>query len=88
MDALHHSPDRRRLQLSGQPGREVVGHDLTRLEASHDAPQDDPSHNRHAQDLLRAPAFAIPTADLYNRVPCQHRAKHAGQCGGKVEGGR
>jgi hypothetical protein len=28
MDALHHSPDLRRLQFLGQPSREVVAHYL------------------------------------------------------------
>jgi hypothetical protein len=33
-------------------------------------------------------AFLTGLAHLYNLVPYQHRAKHAGQCGGEVEGGR
>ncbi len=33
-------------------------------------------------------AFLIGLAHLYNLVPYQRRAKHAGQCGAEVEGGR
>jgi hypothetical protein len=33
-------------------------------------------------------AFLTGLAHLYNLVPYQHRAKHAGQCGVEVEGGR
>ena len=33
-------------------------------------------------------AFLIGLAHLYNLVPYQHRAQHAGQCGVEVEGGR
>ena len=32
--------------------------------------------------------FVTGLAHLYNLVPYQRRAKHAGQCGGEVEGGR
>jgi hypothetical protein len=32
--------------------------------------------------------FLTGLAHLYNLVPYQCRAKHAGQCGGEVEGGR
>jgi len=34
------------------------------------------------------PAFVTGLAHLYNLVPYQRRAKHAGQCGVEVEGGR
>src|SRR6266498_3768653 len=33
-------------------------------------------------------AFLIGLAHLYNLVPYQRRAQHAGQCGGEVEGGK
>ena len=33
-------------------------------------------------------AFLRGLAHLYNLVPYQHRARHAGQCGIEVEGGR
>src|SRR5713101_655772 len=33
-------------------------------------------------------AFVTGLAHLYNLIPYQHRAKHAGQCGVAVEGGR
>ena len=33
-------------------------------------------------------AFLIGLAHLYNLVPYQRRAQHAGQCGVEVEGGR
>jgi hypothetical protein len=33
-------------------------------------------------------AFVTGLAHLYNLIPYQHRAKHAGQCGVEVEGGR
>jgi hypothetical protein len=33
-------------------------------------------------------AFLTGLAHLYNLVPYQHRARHAGQCGVEVEGGR
>jgi hypothetical protein len=33
-------------------------------------------------------AFLTGLAHLYNLVPYQRRAKHAGQCGVEVEGGR
>jgi hypothetical protein len=33
-------------------------------------------------------AFLTGLAHLYNLIPYQHRAKHAGQCGVEVEGGR
>jgi hypothetical protein len=33
-------------------------------------------------------AFLTGLAHLYNLVPYQHRAQHAGQCGVEVEGGR
>jgi site-specific recombinase XerD len=39
MNALHHSPDLRRLQFLGQPSREVVAHYLTMLKARHYAPK-------------------------------------------------
>ena len=34
------------------------------------------------------PTFVTGLAHLYNLVPYQRRAKHAGQCGVEVEGGR
>ena len=34
------------------------------------------------------PAFLTGLAHLYNLIPYQRRAKHAGQCGVEVEGGR
>ena len=34
------------------------------------------------------PAFLTGLAHLYNLVPYQRRAQHAGQCGVEVEGGR
>ena len=39
MDALHDSPDLRRLQFLGPPSREVVAHYLTMLKARHYAPK-------------------------------------------------
>jgi hypothetical protein len=33
-------------------------------------------------------AFLVGLAHLYNLVPYQRRAQHAGQCGVEVEGGR
>jgi hypothetical protein len=33
-------------------------------------------------------AFLIGLAHLYNLVPYQRRAQHAGQCGVEVEGGK
>src|SRR4029453_2640945 len=32
-------------------------------------------------------AFLTGLAHLYNLIPYQHRAQHAGKCGGEVEGG-
>jgi site-specific recombinase XerD len=43
MDALHHSPDLRQRAFLGQPSREVVAHDLTMLQARHDAPKTIPA---------------------------------------------
>src|SRR5215813_2039806 len=44
------------------------------------------AHCRRA--LLRHPwAFLTGLAHLYNLIPYQRRAKHAGQCGVEVEGG-
>jgi hypothetical protein len=38
---------------------------------------------------VRCPLFTnTPLAHLYNLVPYQRRAPHAGQCGVEVEGGR
>jgi hypothetical protein len=39
-------------------------------------------------DKASQQAFLTGLAHLYNLVPYQRRAKHAGQCGVDVEGGR
>jgi hypothetical protein len=58
----------------------------------------DQAHNAIARELFMMKAFHHPggsqqafltgLAHLYNLVPYQRRAKHAGQCGVEVEGGR
>ena len=58
----------------------------------------DQAHNALERKLLAMKGFHHPTgsqqafliglAHLYNRIPYQRRAKHAGQCGVEVEGGR
>ncbi|HSX79715.1 MAG TPA: hypothetical protein VLQ80_14235 [Candidatus Saccharimonadia bacterium] len=58
----------------------------------------DQAHNAIERKLFAMKGFHHPggsqqtfltgLAHLYNLVPYQHRAKHAGQCGVEVEGGR
>jgi hypothetical protein len=58
----------------------------------------DQAHNALDRNLFMMKAFHHPTGDqqaflqglahLYNLVPYQRRAQHAGQCGVEVEGGR
>ena len=58
----------------------------------------DQAHNAIDQNLFMMkgchhpggsqPAFLTGLAHLYNLVPYQRRAQHAGQCGVEVEGGR
>ena len=58
----------------------------------------DQAHNAIERKLFAMKGFHHPTwsqqafltglAHLYNLIPYQRRAKHAGQCGVEVEGGR